>query len=114
MFAKLIFVILETFHKYDGFIYPEPSWSWPWDKLFPSGSALDNRRAFFREFFPKWSGFYIDSFDPKIQPVEALEQLKCLVEDISVVWVVDASRNPHRSIVDSYKLKLSEVGVTRN
>ena len=113
MFFKLIFVILETFHKYDGFIYPEPStWSWPWDKWFSSGSALDDRRAFFREFFPKWRGFHVGSFDPKIQPVDALEQLECLFEGISAVWTVDSTtRNPRRSTVDLYRLNLSEVGV---
>ena len=115
---QLIFVILETFHKYDGFIYPEPStWSWAWDKLdkwFSSGSALDDRRAFFREFFPKWSGFHVGSCDPKIQPVEALEQVECLVEDISAVWTVATTyttRNARRRTVNYDKLKLSEVGV---
>jgi hypothetical protein len=114
---KLIFVVLETFHKYDGFIYPEPStwpWSWSWGSFFSSGSAFDDRRAFFREFFPKWSGFYIGSFDPEIQPVQALEQLECLVEGISAVWTVDTTRNPRRFTVEYCKLKLSEVGVTSN
>ena len=111
MIAELIFVILETFHKYDGFIYPEPS---TWDRLtsFSSGLELDNRRLFFREFFPKWSGFYVDSFDFIIQPVEALQQLECLVQDISLVWTSDTTRRPCRHSVEYGKLRLWEVGVT--
>ena len=102
-------LFLETFHKYDGFIYPEPS---TWDRLtsFSSGPALDNRRAFFQEFFPKWSGFYVDSFDINIQPVKALQHLECLVDDISAVWTSDTTRSPYRRSVDYVKLRLSEVG----
>ncbi len=109
---KLIFLILETFHKYDGFIYPDPSpWSLFVNWLSP-GSLLDDRRAFFREFFPKWSGFSVDSPDFKLQPVEALEQLQCLVEGISAVWTVDITRRPRCFNVGRRELRLWEVGVT--
>ncbi|CAB4026272.1 Hypothetical predicted protein [Paramuricea clavata] len=58
---------------------------------------------------PQWSAFHIDSFDPQIQPVEALEQLDCLVQGISAVWTINDTRYQHRFKVDYDKLSLSEV-----
>ena len=72
---------------------------------------MDDRRAFFRKFFPKWSGFYVDSFDHKIQLAEALQKLQCLYEGISNVWVTTSGYYSCRA-VDSHKLELGQVGVT--
>ncbi|CAB4005379.1 Hypothetical predicted protein, partial [Paramuricea clavata] len=102
----------KIFHKYDGFIYPKPG-GISWDRFFPSGSAMNDRRAFFRKFFPKWSGFYVNSFDDKIQPVQALQNLEYLVEGMSAVWT-STSGYSYRHTVDSYNLKLGEVGATSN
>jgi hypothetical protein len=111
MFAKLIFVILETLHKYDGFIYLQPP---TWHSRFFSSPFMDDRRAFFRQFFPKWSGFCVDSLDFDIQPVEALQKLQCLFKDITDVWISDTAQTPCHRAVDLTKLRLWEVGVTRN
>ena len=101
-------------HKYDGFVYPEPSlWLAFLPNWISSGSPLKRRRAFLEEFFPKWSGFCVGVFDSRIQPLEALEQLHCLVWDISEVWTVDTIKRPRRfSVYD--ELNISEVGVTCN
>jgi hypothetical protein len=97
--------VLEIFHKYDGFIYPKPgTFSW----IFSSVSVMSDRRDFFRIFFPKWSGFFINSFDEKIQPVEALEKLERLEEDVLVFWT-STSKYPRRHRVDNHGLKLWEV-----
>ena len=97
-------------HKYDGFVYPEPSFL---SNLVPnwlsSGSLLKKRRVFFEEFFPKWSGFCVGSYDKEIQPLEALEQLHCLVQDISKVWTVDTTKRP-RWFSLSNALNISQVG----
>ena len=53
----------------------------------------------------------MDSFDLRLEPVEALEQLQCLVDDISNVWTVDKTRRP-RSFPALGQLSISEVGVT--
>lgn len=109
LIRPICFVVLEIFHKFDGFVYPERS-TISWDRLFSSGSPINDRQAFFQFFFPKWSGFYVDSFDENIQPVEALQNLACLVESTSVVWT-STSGVLHRHTVDSNnKLKLGEVG----
>ena len=109
MFVKLIFVILETLYKYDGFIYPQQT---TWYRFF--SYPMDDRRVFFRQFFPKWSGFYVDSLDFDIQPVEALQKLQCLFEDITGVWISDIAQTPYRRAVNLSELRLWEVGVTRN
>jgi hypothetical protein len=69
---------------------------------------MNDRRTFFQTFFPRWSGFYTESFDSKTQPVEALLKLDCLVEGISHVWT-STSRYPYCHYIDSTKLKLWEV-----
>jgi hypothetical protein len=74
---------------------------------------MNDRRAFFRRFFPKWSGFYVNTFDDKIQPVEALQNLEYLVKGISVFWT-SSSGYPYCYTVASRDLKLWEVGVTSN
>ena len=79
------------------------------NRLFSSGSPINDRRVFFEISFPKWSGFYVDSFDENIQPVEALQNLACLVEGTSSVWT-STSKYPYRHAVDHTKLRLSEVG----
>ena len=101
---------LETFHKYDGHVYPKPS-GWSIQRLWrdASISVTDDRKAFFREFFPKWSGFYVDDFDCNIQPVEALQKLACLTDNISYFWT-STSGNPQCHTNDPNKLKLGEVG----
>ncbi len=71
---------------------------------------MDNRRAFFRKFFPKWSGFHVYCFDDTIQPDEALQKLQRLVEDISDVHISD-SDYPSCWTVDSNELNLREVCV---
>ena len=81
------------------------------DRLFTSSSPINNRRVFFEIFFPKWSGFYVGSFDQDIKPVEALQNLACLVENTSNVWT-STYKVPHRNVVDSSKLNLREVGAT--
>ena len=86
----------KTMHKFDGFIYLESSSLKRYFRaLFSSGRLLSNRKAFLREFFPKWSGFCVDSADSEIQLLEALEQLECLVKDISEVQAVDSTGKPH-------------------
>jgi hypothetical protein len=110
---KLVFIVSETFNKYDGFIYPEPP-TVSLQKFVSPGFLFDDRRTFFRIFFPKWSGFFADSFDSEIQPVEALLKLDCLVESISHVWTSSDFRNVDSFAVDSRKLKLWEVGLTRD
>ena len=74
---------------------------------------MDNRREFFREFFPKWFGFDADSFTSTIQVVEALKKLERLVEDISAVWT-SASGYNYCEHIDPHKLKLGEVRVACN
>ena len=106
LFSKLFFVVLEIFHKYDGFVYPKRGWV---RNFFFYGSEINDRREFFRNFFPKWSGFYVDSFDDKIQLVEALERLQCLVNGTTSVWT-STSGNAENHPIDSQKLKLEEVG----
>ena len=102
------FLVLEIFHKYDGFIYPKPgAISW----VFSTAPAISDRKAFFRTFFPKWSGFYVNSFDSKIELADALHSLECLVEGTSADRT-STSGLVERRIVDSQKLRLGEVGVT--
>ena len=110
MFFKLIFVVLEIFHKYDGFIYPKKGWA---RNFSFSGSAINDRGVFFRKFFPKWSGFYVDSLDDKIQLVEALEKLQCLFTSTTSVWTSTSGISQNHPI-DSQKLKLEEVGINNN
>jgi hypothetical protein len=110
LFVKLTFLVLEIFHKYDAFIYPKPT-GMPWDRFFSSVYPIDDRRAFFRKFFPKWSGFHVNSFDSEIQPAEALHRLECLVEGTSTSRT-STSGCVERHIVSSDKLRLDEVSVT--
>jgi hypothetical protein len=74
------------------------------------GSLLNDRIAFIEEFFPKWNGFCVGSFDSEIKPLEALEQLHCLVQDISNVWTVDKTERPCFFPVRN-DLNISEVSV---
>ena len=69
----------------------------------------DDRRAFFREFFPKWSGFYVDDFDCKIQPVEALQKLACLTDNVSFFWTSTSFGSQYCHTNDSNQLELDEV-----
>ena len=110
-FLLLYVVVSGIFHKYDGFIYPKPG-AISWDRFFPFGSAMDDRRRFFQKFFPKWSGFCLESFD-EIQPVEALKNLDKLVEDVSF-FCTSVSEYPRRREVKSCALKIWEVSATRN
>jgi hypothetical protein len=109
LFGKLTFLVLEIFHKYDGFIYPKPAGGVSW--VLSSGPEINDRRASFRTFFPKWRGFYVNSFDTIIQPAEALHSLECLVEGTSASRI-STSGDIQRRTVDSQKLRLDEVGVT--
>ena len=95
------------FRKYDGFIYPKPGII-SWDRFFPTGSAMNDRRAFFKKFFPKWSGFCVDSFDKKLKLMEALENLDYLINGTSLFWT-STSKRPHCNPVDKQKLKLGKV-----
>ena len=107
------FVVSETFHKYDGFIYPEPH-TLSWERFISSENVFEKRRAFVREFFPKWGGFYADSLDSEIQFVEALRELDNLVKDISDVWTKGTNENqPRRRHVDSSRLKLGDVSAKK-
>jgi hypothetical protein len=75
---------------------------------------MDDRRTFFQTFFPRWIGFFADSFDTQIQPVEALSKLDFLVEGISFVWTSSGSgRDARRNRIDSTKLNLWKVGLTK-
>ena len=109
------FHFIEVWHKYDGFIYPEPSsWSKYTTKWIFSDRPFQKRRHFVEEFFPKWSGFYVNtSSDLGIQPLEALQQVQRLVKDISHVWTVDTTKIP-RCLSVEHKLKISEVRITTN
>ena len=69
---------------------------------------MSDRRTFFQIFFPKWSGFCVNSLDDKIQPVEALRKLGFLEEGVSAFWT-STSGYSERHTVDKYKLKLGEV-----
>ena len=87
--------ILEVLHKYDGFIYPKPSsWSAKYaPNWYVSYSALKKRKAFVEEFFPKWTGFCVNnSSEIGIQPLEAVQQLQRLVEDMCKVQAVDTTK----------------------
>ena len=72
-----------------------------------------DRRAFFRFSFPKWSGFYVDSFDESVKPVEALQNLACLVESTSAVWT-STSRSPYRHDLRDNELKIWEASLTNS
>ena len=96
-------------HKYDGFIYPKPGLSL--DRFFPFGSAIEDRKVFFLKFFPKWSGFHVESFDSKIEVAEALYCLDCLVDGITALMTSTSGR-VERHCVDSAKLGLGKVCLT--
>ena len=73
---------------------------------------MKDRKTFIQEFFPKWSGFCVDdSVDFNIEPVEALQQLQRLVEDISEVRTIDATGSA-RTFSVGHKLNISEVSAT--
>ncbi len=76
--------------------------------------AMDNRREFFREFFPKWSGFCVNSLGVNIQPVEALQRLQSLFEGITGVCTCDTTRISRWREVEYSKLKIWEVSITIN
>ena len=80
------------------------------NRLFSSGSPIIDRRVFFEISFPKWSGFYVDSFDENIQPLEALQNLACLVQNTSNVWTSTSQYSSYCHVVDHTKLRLWEVG----
>ena len=104
----LIFVFLEILHKYDGFVYPEPT---TLDRLFSSGGhIMDDRRAFFKKFFLEWKSLYLDLFDDT-KLTEALEKLECLYEGTVATWTSDTYRHTRRHTVDDSKLKLWQVGL---
>lgn len=106
MFKKVInFFIQDILYKYDGFVYPEPG---KFSKVLSHDYTMDDRRTFFRNFFPRWRGFYVSQYDPNIQPVEALLKLECLVQNMSSFWT-SASGHQRCHKVDLRKLKLSEV-----
>ena len=69
---------------------------------------MNDRRTFFQTFFPRWSGFFAGSCDPKIGPVEALLKLEWLVEGIYRFWT-STSGYSYRYSIDSGKLRLWEV-----
>ena len=69
-----------------------------------------DRRTFFRFSFPKWSGFIVDSFDENIKPVEALQNLACLVENTSNVWT-STSGNPFCHRLPDSELKIWEASI---
>ena len=72
---------------------------------------MNDRRTFFRKFFPKWSGFSVESID-ETRVVEALENLEHLVEDVSH-FCTSVSNQGYRHVVDRNKLKLSQVSATK-
>ena len=76
-----------------------------------SEPVMDDRRAFFRKFFPKWKGFREHSFD-EIQLVEALQNLQYLVEGMLIYCTRTSNHHFSRNHVDENELDLSKVGVT--
>lgn len=42
--------------------------------------SIKDREDFFRLHFPRWKGFFVVSYDEKLEPVEALESLRLLNE----------------------------------
>ena len=54
-------------------------------------------------------GYNSDSFDDKIQPVEALQNLACLIESTIAVWT-STHGYPDHKFVDKSSLKIWEVG----
>ena len=111
MFANLFVPVLEIIHKYDGFVYPKRGLSL--DRIFPFGSAIEDRKVFFLKFFPKWSGFHVDAFDSKIRVAEALYCLDCLVDGITAL-ITSTSKRVERHCVDSAKLGLEKVCLTKS
>ena len=70
-----------------------------------------DRRAFFRLSFPKWSGFYVESFDENINPVEALQNLAWLVEGTSNFWTSTSGFADCHHVRD-YELRIWEASIT--
>lgn len=54
----------------------------------------------------------MNSYGSELHPLEALQRLESLVNDISAVWTLATYSD--RRIVDSEKLKLGEVGLFTN
>ena len=93
--------------KYDCFVYPDPG---KIRGLFTFGNRVDDRMVFFKEYFPKWSGFHIDSHDCNLTAIKAVEQLDNLVQDISCVQTF--RDYPRENKISYEELKLSEVSMT--
>ena len=72
---------------------------------------MNDRRTFFRKFFPKWSGFSVEPID-ETHLAEALQNLQYLVDGVSL-FCTSVSGQPYRRVVDSNKLKLSQVSATK-
>ena len=92
--------------KYDCFVYPVPGIR----GFFTSGNRVDDRMVFFKEYFPKWSGFHINSNDCDLTAIKAMEQLDNLVKDISCVPTY--RDHPRENKISYEDLKLSEVRMT--
>ena len=75
---------------------------------------MRDKEFFFQTFFPRWIGFCQDSFDSKIEPVEALLKLDSLVEGLSFVWTSTSYGHVARKPVNSGKPNFREVGLARN
>lgn len=71
---------------------------------------MDDRRTFFKAFFPKWRGFHVHSYDD-IEPVEALKNLEYLEEGMSTYCTSTSAGHTYRNNVDMYKVELWKVGV---
>ena len=69
---------------------------------------FNDRKEFFRHFFPKWSGFRTDSDDDKIQLMEALQNLHCLVYDTIGIWTSSSGCLAYKP-VDNNQLDLGKV-----
>ena len=100
---------LGVFRKYDGFVYPMPKLM-SLARYFPTALAMDHRRAFFKRFFPKWSGFCVNLCDEKLQMAEALQDLDYLVNGMTVFWT-STSGGPFPNPVDKNALKLERVSI---
>ena len=105
------FFILEIFTKHDGYIYPKPG-TISWDRVNMAFGQVQfhDRRTFLQFSFPKWSGFFVNSFDESIKPEEALQNLACLVESTSNVWTSTSGYPYCHSIRDS-ELRIWEASI---
>ena len=65
--------------------------------------------VFFEEYFPKWSGFHVNSHDCDLTVIKAVEKLDNLVQDISCVWTFGHHYKENK--ISHQELKLSEVSM---